>query len=104
VNLGVVFLTVGYLFLYCLTCLPQDSRTTTNKEKPIEGKLNRENLREKLTSTPVSNFDTDIAIKPRKVNASHVQLKETKPTDKLLKQSQKDSKEQKTTTERLLQI
>jgi hypothetical protein len=66
-----------------------------------EGKLNRENLREKLTSTPVSNFDTDIAIKPRKVNASHVQLKETKPTDKLLKQSQKDSKEQKTTTERL---
>lgn len=80
---------------------PQDSRTTTNKEKPIEGKLNRENLREKLTSTPVSNFDTDIAIKPRKVNASHVQLKETKPTDKLLKQSQKDSKEQKTTTERL---
>ncbi|VDI77058.1 Hypothetical predicted protein [Mytilus galloprovincialis] len=77
--------------------IQEKSSDKANKDKSSEPKLGkRETLRDKLTSTPISDYTSNTAIRPvktTKASVSKVQIKETKPVESIKKEEIKRPKE-----------
>ncbi|CAG2192857.1 unnamed protein product [Mytilus edulis] len=75
----------------------EKSSDKANKDKSSEPKLGkRETLRDKLTSTPISDYTSNTAVRPvktTKASVSKVQIKETKPVESIKKEEIKRPKE-----------
>ncbi|XP_063444820.1 major antigen-like [Mytilus trossulus] len=80
--------------------IQEKSSDKANKDKSSEPKLvKRETLRDKLTSTPISDYTSNTAVRPVKAtntSVSKVQIKETKPVEGIKKEESKRPKENQT--------
>ncbi|XP_052068677.1 girdin-like [Mytilus californianus] len=82
--------------------IQEKSNDKASKEKSSDPKLGkRETLRDKLTSTPISDYTSNTAARPVKTNkssVSKVQIKETKAIESIKKEESKRLKENLTQT------